>query len=218
MGTVLKKQPFWQPSEIQESAIRRCMAYCQRENEVWIKGWICVSVNEWGSEQERIILLNNCSYYRIKYDYDTSRILHFRRTPFVDIIRIEHGQFQVSSFSLSGALLKDKIQTTYGIRIFKRTPDGRQSVPNAIKALIDSVEPEKYKTYVPTLSHEDMTESARQVAYKELIEEIIGAFSAVTRSTGSFVFPFVNTRLEWENPGGLVSATYNSLQLGKTTI
>eukprot|EP00002_Diphylleia_rotans_P010511 TRINITY_DN2098_c0_g1_i3.p1 TRINITY_DN2098_c0_g1~~TRINITY_DN2098_c0_g1_i3.p1 ORF type:complete len:160 (-),score=30.12 TRINITY_DN2098_c0_g1_i3:462-941(-) len=158
------------------------------------------------------------AYYRIKYDYETGRIVHFRRTPLSSISRIEHGQFQLSSWSLTGSISKEKIEKRSGFRIHKKFVDGRKNLADAMKSMTSEERHESLRTYIPVFHGSETTESARQVAQQELVEEIASAFSAVIRMREDLICPVSNTRLEWKNPGGVLSAAYNTLKIGNQTL
>eukprot|EP00936_MAST-01D_sp_MAST-1D-sp1_P000412 g412.t1 len=61
----------------QKEALRRCTQYvegmCRLEESV-IKAWHVYSINEWGKQQARVLVLCTRSYFRMQFDVNTGRI------------------------------------------------------------------------------------------------------------------------------------------------
>jgi len=103
-----KSSLSWQPDDDQNKAIQKCISELIQPPELLIKAWIVKSINEWDQEQERVLLLTNEAYYRVKYNFKDAGILRSRKQPLSDIIRIYHGYFYCpSNYSLT-ALIKKK--------------------------------------------------------------------------------------------------------------
>lgn len=49
---------LWQPTPVQQEAIDKCIDTClpQGGGEQFLKGWAVTSVNEWGGDQERLLV------------------------------------------------------------------------------------------------------------------------------------------------------------------
>ena len=49
---------LWQPTPVQQEAIDKCIDTClpQGGGEQFLKGWVVTSVNEWGGDQERLMV------------------------------------------------------------------------------------------------------------------------------------------------------------------
>jgi len=193
-----------------EGNLNKVIELLNKNSLSWQPAWIVKSINEWDQEQERVLLLTNEAYYRVKYNFKDAGILRSRKQPLSDIIRIYHGYFYCpSNYSLTALIKKDEISQQYGLRIFTKKIDGRKNPKYYLRS---SNGIEFYRTYraIPSKN--------ATINEKDTIEEIAAAFASaddlLRTITGTSKFYVSFTSLRRENPGGLFSLSYNSLQLG----
>ena len=77
-------------------AVVRCLAYVgglAREEERVLCGWPILSINEWGSQQVRTLVLTSMALYRIAFSSERGAIDHYSRTSLGSLTRIERGRF-----------------------------------------------------------------------------------------------------------------------------
>ena len=54
------------------------------------------SVNEWGADQTRILLLTNEAVHRVKYNFHSNAVVSWHSTPLTAIQRVEYGSFRAA--------------------------------------------------------------------------------------------------------------------------
>lgn len=96
-----------------------------------VKGWLCVSHNSAGKEQERLLLATTAALYRIKFNYQRKEIVRTERTPWCDIRLVTFGPFERKrgSLSLGGKVMEASIAQQYGLRVHYRNPPEAPQVP-----------------------------------------------------------------------------------------
>ena len=92
-------------------AVARCVQYVRglaREEERVLSGWPVLSINEWGQQQVRTLVLTSHALYRIAFAIDRGAIDHYSRTSLGACRTIERGR--------------------YAFKLLLTEPDGRESL------------------------------------------------------------------------------------------
>eukprot|EP00002_Diphylleia_rotans_P033733 TRINITY_DN7204_c0_g1_i1.p1 TRINITY_DN7204_c0_g1~~TRINITY_DN7204_c0_g1_i1.p1 ORF type:complete len:265 (+),score=55.57 TRINITY_DN7204_c0_g1_i1:53-847(+) len=215
---VFNSAPYYEATgAAQREAIRRCMAYVSQDGEFLLKGYAVTSLNEWAVEQERILLVSDRAYYRIKYEYASHSVVRCRRTPLSDIVEIQYGHFAPAPRSVSARAMADSLRNQHGFRIITAARDGRANINDYLRKKL-AVQTTGYRReYRPF--------TADQLQEKAVTEEIMVLFSLlsgfsdpnkdfVELAKEKTLFPMVEMPLEIEIAGGLVSVVCNSMQVG----
>ena len=71
--------------------LEECRSQLVSSEEGTVVGWVVVSINKWGQEQERVVLLSEKAWYRVKYHFEDAAVLRWERTPLEHIVSIEVG-------------------------------------------------------------------------------------------------------------------------------
>ena len=92
----------------QAESVRRSVQYAEgviRQGETLLTGWPVLAVNEWGVQQERVLLLTSQGLYRIAYQSDKGRVHHYTRTSLGALKRLEFGRcaFKIVTTEPDGA-------------------------------------------------------------------------------------------------------------------
>ena len=77
-------------------AVSRCVQYVRglaREGERVLCGWPVLSINEWGHQQVRTLVLTSHALYRIAFAIDRGAIDHYSRTSLGSCRLIERGRY-----------------------------------------------------------------------------------------------------------------------------
>ena len=77
-------------------AVTRCLQYVRglaRENEQVLGGWPVLSINEWGHQQVRTLVLTSHALYRIAFAANRGAIDHYSRTSLGSCRLIERGAY-----------------------------------------------------------------------------------------------------------------------------
>ena len=100
-------------------AVKRCYEYIflnnTRKDECLGYTVPVLNCNEFGIDQERILMLSNKNLYRLKYDYDKKKIIHYSTTALEDIVCIYFGVVYEGLVN----------SETYGIKIVTKKRDGK---------------------------------------------------------------------------------------------
>lgn len=114
-----------------------------------IKGWLCVSHNSAGKEQERLLLATTEALYRVKFNYDKREIVRTERTPWSEVRLVTFGPFtrKRGSLSLGGLIMKSSIGQLYGMRVHYRTVPDRPRMP--LPVLADKHIDRTFRTFRP---------------------------------------------------------------------
>ena len=81
---------------IHADAVARCVQYVTglaRSEERVLCGWPVLSINEWGSQQTRTMVLSSHALYRVAFSHAKGAIDHYSRTSLGSIEAIERGRF-----------------------------------------------------------------------------------------------------------------------------
>ena len=97
------------------------IASIQGGGEQFLKGWVVTSVNEWGGDQERLMLLTDRRMYRVKFDFDTKSASSIKAIELSDVLRIEYGSFKAAKTSLTTWVWKKEIEQQQ-VHCFLPTP------------------------------------------------------------------------------------------------
>ena len=82
-------------------AVGRCLTYVNglvREGERVLCGWPILSINEWGAQQVRTLVLTSQALYRIAFKQASGSIDHYSRTSLGSLLKIERGKFAFKLF------------------------------------------------------------------------------------------------------------------------
>ncbi len=77
-------------------AVSRCTRYVNglaRSEEAVLCGWPVLSINEWGTQQTRTLVLTSHALYRVAFNEAKGSIDHYTRTSLGNIRRIERGRY-----------------------------------------------------------------------------------------------------------------------------
>jgi len=78
----------------QTEAVRRTLQYVsglKKKGEQLFGGWAVVSVNEWGIQQDRVLVVSSHSLYRVAFHSSRGSVSHYARTSLANIRRVERG-------------------------------------------------------------------------------------------------------------------------------
>ena len=102
-GTVGDLQALLQQSCVHEiavgvhaDAVSRCLQYVgglARPEERVLCGWPVLSINEWGTQQVRILVLSSHALYRVAFSHQKGTIDHYSRTSLGNLQAIERGRY-----------------------------------------------------------------------------------------------------------------------------
>ena len=102
-GTLGDLQALLQQSCVHEiavgvhaDAVSRCVQYVgglARPEERVLCGWPVLSINEWGTQQVRIIVLSSHALYRVAFSHQKGAIDHYSRTSLGNLQCIERGRY-----------------------------------------------------------------------------------------------------------------------------
>ena len=207
---------LWQPSPVQQEAMDKCIDSClpQGGGEQFLKGWVVTSVNEWGGDQERLLLLTDRRMYRIKFDFESKTAQSTKAVELADVLRIEYGSFKASGRSLTTWVWKKEIEQQQGFRVFTKELDGNRSVNSIAREqaapVLGEAPPEE------EFFREYRAFGAEEEPWREEVfaQELAAAFMASSILSGAN-FDVRPAEMEKEVPGGMFSMFYNSLNLGK---
>ena len=76
-------------------AVGRCVTYVQglaKREEAVLCGWPVLSINEWGTQQLRTLVLTSHALYRLAFT-EKGSIDHYSRTSLGNLKRIERGRY-----------------------------------------------------------------------------------------------------------------------------
>mmetsp|Transcript_7612 Transcript_7612/g.23020 ORF Transcript_7612/g.23020 Transcript_7612/m.23020 type:complete len:252 (-) Transcript_7612:209-964(-) len=211
---------LWQANSLQQEGIDRCVDHTLsaaggETTEQLLKGWVVTSVNEWGGDQERILILTDKQLHRVHYDFSYKTVSSVKSIPLSEIIRVEYGSFRAAAASLTTWVFKKEIEQMQGIRVYTHDLDGNRSI-NALarEQLAPVLGPpppaaqEHYREY-RAFGAED--EPWREEVFAQ---ELAAAFMAASILSGAS-FDVRPAEMSKEVPGGIFSMFYNSLNLGK---
>ena len=110
-------------------AVKRCYEYIflnsSRKTECLGYCTPILSCNEFGINQERVLLLSNKCLYRLKYDYDKKKIVHYSITDLRDIVCI-----------YSGVVYEGLVNSgDYGIKIVTTKRDGKVNLATTLNTV-----------------------------------------------------------------------------------
>ena len=77
-------------------AVSRCLQYVSglaKAEERVLCGWPVLSINEWGSQQSRVLVLSSHALYRVAFAQKNGSIDHYARTSLGNLQAIERGRY-----------------------------------------------------------------------------------------------------------------------------
>jgi len=100
--------------------VQTCSEGAIAAGERLVCGWTLVSINQRDQEQERVVLLTDKAYYRVKYDFRTSKIEHLSRVPFKNITYLQKGLFKAPGEITSSSKEEASVphQKHFGLKIY----------------------------------------------------------------------------------------------------
>jgi hypothetical protein len=96
------------PSDFHGALIDRCRLKLVEATELFIKGYVVVSLNRRNQEQERVILLTDQRLVHVKIDFTTREILHTKSIPYDTVSFVQVGNFSCSSLYGMRLVLSDR--------------------------------------------------------------------------------------------------------------
>lgn len=96
LETLLQSECVRAVSGAHYEAVARCVQYVRglaREEERVLSGWPVLSINEWGQQQVRTLVLTSHALYRIAFAIDRGAIDHYSRTSLGACRTIERGRY-----------------------------------------------------------------------------------------------------------------------------
>lgn len=180
-------------------------------DESFIKAYAVLSVNEWGIEQERIIVLTDQNIYRLKFDYEDQSVSLCNKTSLSSITRIEYGRCKPSDFSIAAQLARTELEQQCSFKIYSTSKDGGSSINDWYREAVGGAPKEYPRTYRPfTIDAEE----ARTV-----VEEVVAVFTILIelrkqKPGQQGDVEIKNIEMITELPGSMIALTANMLQLG----
>mmetsp|Transcript_12311 Transcript_12311/g.19393 ORF Transcript_12311/g.19393 Transcript_12311/m.19393 type:complete len:213 (-) Transcript_12311:453-1091(-) len=141
---------LWKPNAAQATAIERAAERCLRrggsadfeipraedlqatapqspsqlavepQGERLLKGYMVSSVNEWGADQTRILLVSDEALHRVKYNFNSDAVVSWNTTKLCDIVRVEYGNFKAAASSFTTYFWKREIEDQQGYPVYVR--------------------------------------------------------------------------------------------------
>ncbi|KAL0238727.1 hypothetical protein PCE1_004419 [Barthelona sp. PCE] len=205
--TSLLEDPIYSQDENVKRIYDAVSSSLSTQGEDIINIWNTYNINSLGKKNERLLVLTNVSYIRVVYNYVDNVVERFNRTLLSDILYINYGNFKYvgSKWAPSYWVLKDVIEAESGILIVHK---------DAINE--DAAEDDRQRIFVPILS-DGMNCSMYQV-----VQEIALAFKCAKvmlfkthHPNEKYEDDVIQTDIERLNRGGLITATFNTFDLGK---
>ena len=166
----------------------------RRTGERLIKGYVVSSVNEWGADQTRILLLTDEAVHRVKYNFSTDEVVKWHTDSHDCIVRLEYGSFKASSESLTSFLCRRQIDDQQGFRLFTQAPTSRNGQGTSLesfreyRALLAEAEPWKEEVFM---------------------HEFVAAMQAI-KILYQTKFEIKLTKMIKEIPGGVLALLHNA--------
>lgn len=187
------------PDESILKVLEVCAASVLNTNETFQTGWHVMFVNQWGKEQERILLLSNKNLYRVKFDFAKCQVIHYDRTDLVKIDMIHKGWLRVEGGWRNAELAyktSKNGQRLFGVRVLA----GDNKNPKI-------TDKEQYmRTYAALTATAD--------GGKSLANEIANAVAAQAQARCSKSTLVTEVDIVVSNGAPLISSLHNSFGLG----
>lgn len=144
------------------TAVQRCESYVQglvQGDEQVLLGWPVYSVNEWGTQQRRVLVLSTQGLYRLQFREERGAIDHCTSVSLGSISRIERGQ--------------------QGYKLILTQPDGRENPFSYlyVESTGSKAESRYEKMYFPLVGEGP----AGQANLAPIIEVEVGAIASANR-------------------------------------
>jgi hypothetical protein len=107
-------------SALLQRAIQVCRETILNTNETFVGAWHVTFVNQWGKEQERILVLSSKNLFRVNFDFKADAVVRYDRTDLVKVDAVHKGWLRVAGWR-KDAELTDKLgkkgQRLFGLRV-----------------------------------------------------------------------------------------------------
>jgi hypothetical protein len=107
-------------SALLQRAIQVCRETILNTNETFVGAWHVTFVNQWGKEQERLLVLSSKSLFRVNFDFKADAVVRYDRTDLVKVDAVHKGWLRVAGWR-KDAELTDKLgkkgQRLFGLRV-----------------------------------------------------------------------------------------------------
>ncbi len=110
---------FWQPTYDLSAVLKVVEKAVVPPDERLMKVYNVISVNRYDQEQERVLIITDRSYARVKFNHTSGVVERFHRIPLEYIDSIQFGQFFSTSKLLSKSNTGDE-DCRWGFRVFTR--------------------------------------------------------------------------------------------------
>jgi hypothetical protein len=175
----------------------------EESGERLIKGYLVSSVNEWGAEQTRILLMTDEALHRVKYDFTTDQVVKWTTDKYQDILRIEYGSFTASSSSITSFLWRREIDDQQGFRVYTHGPSNTTMQEKGREHLEANTPQERFREYRALLAEAE--------PWKEevFMLEFVAALQAV-KILYKARFEIKLTKMVKSIPGGIFTLLHNA--------
>ena len=109
-------------------AVARCCSYVSglaRPEEKVLCGWPVLSINEWGSQQPRTLVLSSHALYRVAFSHQKGAIDHYSRTSLGSLQAIERGRYAFKLLLTEPDGRENPISYFWSAYVKKNTKDNR---------------------------------------------------------------------------------------------
>mmetsp|Transcript_51303 Transcript_51303/g.127739 ORF Transcript_51303/g.127739 Transcript_51303/m.127739 type:complete len:275 (+) Transcript_51303:47-871(+) len=234
-----KLHHLWQPNAAQAIAIGKAADACLRKDgdqgvakppddaaatseqpsggEKLLKGYMVSSVNEWGADQTRILLISEDSIHRVKYNFAKEEVVSWHSTSMKDILRVEYGNFKAAGSSLTTFFWRRDIEDQQGFRIYTASRDGKKSINDVVsEEVVPALQGDEKEVAPPVAAKEEFFREYRALLaedepWKEevFMLEVIAAMQAAKQLKG-FPFEVRLTKMVKNIPGGVFTMMHNA--------
>lgn len=193
------------------------------ERTAFVSGWFVAAINRYEVEQERVLLLSHKAFYRIKYSFNTQKVVRFQRYPLADIVKIEVGACSSMKRTTSGLVPASDFERV-GLRLHVREPVSglpahhqahRPASPRTDAGKLPAAFRIGQQTFLPLLPSNISSHAGRYVA-----ENIAASFVSEHPGVGPGFTPLPVAHVKFLpkaklSPGTkLFSEAFNTLKLG----
>jgi len=178
-------------------ALEECRSQLVPREEGGVVGWVVISINKWGQEQERVVLLSEKAWYRIKYDFEDSSIIRWERTALENISSIEVGT----------TAIKDNLPALLPAWI----SGGDEMLEYAIRLHLAETESDTHRTFRPMAARSRRNVSHERFLVEAIIKEVQERYFNLM--DGEVLPLTVAHEMELDSVP-LITTAYNSLKAG----
>jgi len=175
------------------------------------------SVNEWGADQTRILLITDSCIHRVKYNFTKDEVVSWHTTKMKDILRIEYGNFKAAASSITTFFWRRDIEDQQGFRIYTASRDGKKSINDVVnEEVVAALQGDDWEDAPPPPTTEEFFREYRALLaedepWKEevFMLEVVAAMQAA-RQLGGFRFEVRLTKMVKNIPGGVFTMMHNA--------